>query len=82
MVTEGHERDLTWTQTLPNDALRCYVKHYTDLGRSVKGINRRGELVRFRKMGAVRCEGEINSRLVSVVATGKFFEIQNAVTNA
>ena len=167
MVTEGRDRDLTWMQTLPNDALRCYVKHSMDLGRGVyraeikgalasigqekystekfqkcsrvttlfttpfsiaydslvsaraaaekneeggnndenskgkvaesasfeefnipesqkaenKEINRQGDLARFRQTCAEHCEVEINSRLVTMVATGESVETQNTVTN-
>ena len=46
-----------------------------------KEINRQGELVRFRKMCAEHCEGEINGRLISLIATGQFIEIQHSVTH-
>ena len=151
-MTEGRDRDLTWTQTLPTEALRLYVDHLMDLGQgaflaeirgalasvgqqyilekfhncsrvitkfitpfaiaydslsSVTAVaetteergnndetskgkvaesaqkaeneenNRHEDLLRFRTMCAEHCEREINSRLISLVATGKSIEIQN-----
>ena len=31
MKTESHERDPTWMQSLPNEALRCFMKHALDV---------------------------------------------------
>jgi hypothetical protein len=164
-MTEGRDRDLTWTQTLPTEALRLYVRHFMDLGKGtfnpeIKGalagvgqdkysldkfqsgarvdtvftapfkiayerliavkkaaekvegenndekskeepeseslgqsnipgsqtaeakeINRLGQVERFRKDCASFCETEIQSRLVSVIATGTASDIAKSVTD-
>ncbi len=35
LKTEGPERDPTWLQALPTEALRCFMKHAQDLAQGL-----------------------------------------------
>ena len=44
MKTESHERDPTWMQSLPNEALRCFMKHALDVVQGLYQPEIRGAL--------------------------------------
>ena len=37
MKTESPDRDPTWVQSLPNEALRCFMKHVLELSQGFSG---------------------------------------------
>ena len=47
MKTESPERDPTWLQSLPNEALRCFMKHALELSQGLYQPEIRG---RFRSL--------------------------------
>ena len=57
MKAESPERDATWVQSLPNEALRCFMKHALDLAQGFIGQRSRG--------GACRCQARRSSALTS-----------------
>ena len=44
MKTETPERDPTWLQSLPNEALRCFMKHVLDLSQGLCQPETKGAL--------------------------------------
>ena len=44
MTTESPERDPTWLQSLPNEALRCFMKHALELSQGLYGPEIQGAL--------------------------------------
>ena len=46
MKTESPDRDPTWLQSLPNEALRCFMKHVLELTQGVFRPEIQGALLR------------------------------------
>ena len=46
MKTEGPDRDPTWVQSLPNEALRCFMKHVLELSQGLFKPEIQGALLR------------------------------------
>ena len=44
MKTEGPDRDPTWLQALPSEALRIFMKHVVELGQGLYTSEIRGAL--------------------------------------
>ena len=47
--TEGPERDPTWLQSLPTEALRCFMKHALDLAQGLYLAEIRGRCRELRR---------------------------------